>query len=663
MSAKTPEALRAQADALVDFVTADTDVVAVGHALTRRAALNHRAVVVGANRDELLAGLNDLTSPNVVTGSVTEGKLAFLFTGQGSQHIGMGRDLRQNFPVYTEAFDAVCHHFPGLRDIIFGNDNDLLAQTQHAQPAIFALEVALYRLLESWNIHPDYLAGHSIGEITAAHTAGVLNLTDACTLIHARATLMQALPTDGTMIAINATENDIPTTPGVDIAAINGPNAIVLSGDENAVTTLAAKLAEQGHRTKKLNVSHAFHSALMQPMLADFQKVAETLTYQQPTIAAISTVTGKPADHDWTNPEYWVNQIRNTVRYHDTITTLNNHNTTTYLEIGPDANLTAITDGAIPTMKRKSDELRMLARAVGALFTRGVPMDRQALSGGSAVRVPLPGYAFQRERFWLPAATPAADVTAAGMDRADHPLLGAITVLPGSGGVLATGQVSLATHPWLVDHTVAGAVLVPGTALVDMVLRVGAEAGSPTLAELALETPLVVPGSGAVRVQVTVADEDDHGRRAVAVYSRTADAEWTRHASGVLEAVPVEPADLGEWAPATPSRSPSTVSTSGWTSSRSGRVSVAWKGSGPGATTCSPRWSCPRRWRPRPPVSRCTRACSTPRCTPRCSCLAARRTAVPGCRSCGTRWQCTPPARRHCGPGSARWTATASRWR
>ncbi|EWM18657.1 erythronolide synthase [Kutzneria sp. 744] len=297
LSAKTPQALADQARRLADHVTDNPELhpTDIATALTRRTQWQHRAVAIGSTREELLAALK-----TPITGSVTEGKLAFLFTGQGSQHIGMGHDLYQNFPVYTEAFDAVCAHFPGLRDIIFGNDNSLLAQTQHAQPAIFALEVALYRLLESWNIRPDYLAGHSIGEITAAHIANVLNLRDACTLIAARATLMQALPTGGTMIAINATENDIPTTPGVDIAAINGPNAIVLSGEETAVTTLAAQLADKGHRTKKLNVSHAFHSTLMEPMLNDFRKVAETLTYQQPTIAAISTVTGKPVTNDWT---------------------------------------------------------------------------------------------------------------------------------------------------------------------------------------------------------------------------------------------------------------------------------------------------------------------------------------------------------------------------
>ncbi|EWM18654.1 LOW QUALITY PROTEIN: erythronolide synthase, partial [Kutzneria sp. 744] len=476
LSAKTPQALADQARRLADHVTDNPELhpTDIASALTKRTQWQHHAVVVGTNRDELLTGLNDLTSPNVVTGSVTEGKLAFLFTGQGSQHIGMGHGLYQNFPVYTEAFDAVCAHFPGLRDIIFGNDNSLLAQTQHAQPAIFALEVALYRLLESWNIRPDYLAGHSIGEITAAHIANVLNLRDACTLIAARATLMQALPTGGTMIAINATENDIPTTPGVDIAAINGPNAIVLSGEETAVTTLAAQLADKGHRTKKLNVSHAFHSTLMEPMLNDFRKVAETLTYQQPTIAAISTVTGKPVTNDWTNPEYWINQIRNTVRYHDTITTLNNHNTTTYLEIGPDANLTTITEDAIPTLRRNQPHTTTLTTALAHLHTTGHHINWTTLLPHTH-HTPLPTYPFQHHHYWLADNGFAGDVAAIGLDDAGHPLLGAVVRTPDSDDVVLTGTLATRTQPWLAEHTIGAATVVPGAALVELAIRAGDE--------------------------------------------------------------------------------------------------------------------------------------------------------------------------------------------
>jgi acyl transferase domain-containing protein/short-subunit dehydrogenase/acyl carrier protein len=509
-------------DAQVERVRAlDGRRVDIGFSLaTTRAAFEHRAAIIG---------------DDVVTGTATEGKLAFLFTGQGAQRAGTGRELYENFPVFTAAFDAIADE--GLRTVVF--DGDGLDRTEFTQPALFAVEVALFRLFESWGVRPDFLAGHSIGEIAAAHVAGVLSLEDALTLITARGRLMQALPEGGAMVALQATEDEVTPflTRNVSIAAVNGPDSVVVSGAEDEVTAVVAWFPNR--KSKRLTVSHAFHSPLMEPMLEEFRAVAESLTYHEPRIPM--------AAGDVTDPGYWVAHVREAVRFHGAVETLREHGVTTFLELGPDAVLTAMVDdpGAIPALRKDRGDTTAVLTAAGRLFVRGKSPDwEKFFAGHDARRVDLPTYAFQRDRYW-PRPAAEADVTASG-----HPLLGAELELADSDGVLLTGRISLRTHPWLADHAVADTVLLPGTALVELAVRAGEQVGCDLLKELTLAEPVVLPAAAALRVQVAVGGPDETGRRSVQIHSRGEDEPWTRHATGSLAPAAPEPAfDLSVWPP------------------------------------------------------------------------------------------------------------------
>ncbi|MEV4826362.1 type I polyketide synthase [Micromonospora sp. NPDC049274] len=542
VSGKTPEALQAQAARLIAWLGDGdgVDVAAAGRALaTGRAHLDHRALVVCADTAELVAGLRVVT-----TGSAPAtrpvGRMAFLFAGQGSQRLGMGRELAAEFPVFADALDEVLQRLD-VREVMWGSSEEELRETGNAQPALFAFEVALYRLLTSLGVEPDVLVGHSIGEIAAAHVAGVFSLDDACALVDARARLMQALPAGGAMLAVAAPEADV--VPLLDdrvgIAAVNGPSAVVVSGAEDSVARIEAALV--GVRKRRLRVSHAFHSPLMEPMLDEFRQVAEGLTYRQPSIAL--AISGDPTD-----PGYWVEHVRQAVRFADNVAAAG---ADIAVEIGPDGVLSGLTE-AIPTARKDRDEVRVFLEALGRLHADGrtVRWDR-CFTGVAARPVPLPTYAFQRQRYWLDAPAPAGDVTGAGLEVVDHPLLSAVMPAPDSDAVTLTGRLSVAAAPWLADHVVDGAVVVPGAALVEMAIRAADEAGAAAVEELTLLAPLVLPADGSARVQVTVAAPDETGRRRVAVHSRAGNGPWTVHAAGILaDDSPAPEFDLGPWPPA-----------------------------------------------------------------------------------------------------------------
>jgi acyl transferase domain-containing protein/thioesterase domain-containing protein len=426
LSARTPEALRALAARLLAHPKPHS-APEIGHALAAtRTSFRHRAAVIG-DRTELLAGLESLAAgqlpANAVRGTATRpGRTAFLFTGQGSQHPGMGTALE--FPVFTDAFTEVCaeldrHLDRPLRDAMSGPE---IHQTGYAQPALFALEVALYHLVSAFGVRPDHLLGHSLGELTAAHVAGVLSLRDACALVAARGRLMQALPAGGAMAAIQASEAEITPTlgPAVSLAAINGPASVVISGPAEDVLRAARLWSSQGRRTKQLQVSHAFHSALMDPIVAEFTAVAESLTYHPPTVPIISNLTGEPAD--LATPTYWTRQLRAPVRFLDGIRTLERAGTTTFLELGPTATLTAIGRQCLPdnpTLVPVTAEPRSFLRAMATLHVSGVDIHWAPILATSR-HVPLPTYPFQRKRFWaseeLPSDAPEPAPTTGPLD-------------------------------------------------------------------------------------------------------------------------------------------------------------------------------------------------------------------------------------------------------
>ncbi|MEW9521744.1 SDR family NAD(P)-dependent oxidoreductase [Streptomyces tubercidicus] len=578
LSARSEPALRAQADQLLTHVralpaTIDTVDIAASLATTRT-PFEERAVVLGENREELLERLARFAQGDdtaAVRGTAGRGKTAFLFAGQGAQRLGMGRDLHKAFPVFADTFDEICSHLDPelpqpLAETVFGQDAAALDRTGFTQPALFAFEVALFRLVESWGLTPDFLLGHSIGELAAAHAAGVLSLPDACRLVAARGRLMQALPAGGAMFSLRAAEAEVlpllaDAADRLSIAAVNGPRTTVVAGDEDALARLVRRFEQQGGKAKRLRVSHAFHSPLMAPMLAEFRELATELTFHQPRIPVISNVTGEPAT-DLGTADYWVRHVREAVRFADGIRALEQRGVTRFLEIGPDTTLTALAQGCldvdtgpllVPAVRKDRPETHSVLTALSALHSRGASPDWDRLFP-DADRVDLPTYAFQRGRYWL--AAPEATTT---HRTGEHPLLPTAITLADGSAVVSTGRLTPSAHPWLADRAADGCVQLPASAYLDLALHLGAVAGCEHLAELTVDAPLVLPEQSAVDLQVVLSDagEDPDGRWTLTVHSRPADrpddeTPWTRHAHGVLTRQPPQRPDhdLRVWPPA-----------------------------------------------------------------------------------------------------------------
>ncbi|WP_462184113.1 type I polyketide synthase, partial [Frankia sp. AgKG'84/4] len=607
LSARGAPALAGQAGRLAAYLRGhDTALADLADALlTRRVRMPDRAVVLATSTAEARTGLAALArsepAPNVVAGlGGRPGTVVFVFPGQGSQRPGMGRELRRRFQVYADAFDETCALLderlgaaagPGVRTVVLAPDGTeharRLDRTVYTQAGLFAVEVALARLLESWGIRAGLMIGHSIGEITAAHLAGVLSLPDAAAVVAARGRLMESLPAGGVMVAMGAGPDAVAEFlgDGVDLAAVNGPDAVVLSGDEAAVLAVAATMRERGVRTRRLPVSHAFHSARMGPVLAEFGAVLRQVRWNPPAVPVISNLTGEIAGDELATPSYWADHVRRTVRFADGVRAAITAGAGVFLEVGPGAALSGLTAAAgrpgVSLMRDGRPEIQTALAAAAELFTRGVEVTWAAAlpAGSTGAGIELPTYAFDHQHYWLPATVPA-EPAVLGQSSADHPLLGAVVDLPRDRGVALTSRLSLRTHPWLADHAIGGVVLVPGTGLAELAIRAGDEAGCGVLRELVIESPLVVPRKGGVRVHVALgglsldglagdglagdglagdglAGDGSPAGRTVEIWSAPDESTgWTRHASGTLMATetpdpqPEPDPDLAAWPPA-----------------------------------------------------------------------------------------------------------------
>ncbi|WP_194962854.1 type I polyketide synthase [Streptomyces sp. NRRL B-1677] len=609
LSGADPQALRAQARRTASLLRQRPRLRPLDVAFslaTTRAALAHRAAVPAGDRAALLSALDALGEadrPGSGEEPASPGRLALLFTGQGAQRPGMGRGLHGAFPAFAAAFDALCERFDAeeegeagcargfgrpLRAVLWAEEGSgdaaLLERPDFAQAGLFAFEVALFRLLESWGVRPDVLAGHSVGEVAAAHAAGVLREEDAVTLVAARGRLMRGLPWNGAMVAVNASEKEAVEAveslaasggPGerVAVAAVNGPRSVVLSGEEAAVLAVAARFAARGRRTTRLRTGHAFHSPLVDPMLAEFGRVAARFAYRPPRIPVMSALTGRPAaGDDLRSAAYWVRHARGTVRFGDVVRRLvDEERVTAFAEVGPGAQLTAAAAGAFAgegrmftaVVRSGAREPVEVLTALGRLHVHGLPVDWQGVYAGSgARRVELPTYPFQRRRYWLSGpGTPSP--TAGGAH--GHPLLTQVTTLPGTERLLCTGLLSTAVQPWLRDHVVAGQTLVPASVFAEMALQAGDACGLEALEDFVQLSPLPMSlhggdggGSGRVQVQVSVGEPDGSGRRAAEVHSRAEEAgalgAWTHHATGRLGPAAGSPGEqrgnaAGTWPP------------------------------------------------------------------------------------------------------------------
>ncbi|MFI0816672.1 type I polyketide synthase [Streptomyces sp. NPDC021098] len=560
LAARTPAALRAQAARLRDHLAAHpgTDLADLGYALaTTRTAFPLRAVLLGDGHhpDELVRGLDALAqgaqSAGLVRGRAAGGGLALLFSGQGSQRPGMGRELYAAHPVFADVLDEVCdtlapHLELPLCDVMFAEPGTphaaLLDRTSYTQPALFAIEVALYRLVASWGLKPDHLMGHSVGEIAAAHVAGALSLPDACALVAARGRLMQTITADGAMAAWQATVSEATELLAgredrIGIAAVNGPSSVVVSGDRDSVRDITAVWRERGRKARLLKVSHAFHSPHMDPMLDELRSVAADLTVTAPAIPVVSTVTGRVATAEQlASPDHWARHARDTVRFASGIHTLDATGVTTYLELGPDAQLTAMAreclaerpaadEGldrprplAVAALRRDRPEVRTFATAMAEAHVRGAALDWERAFGGPRSRVvSLPTYAFQRQRYWPGAeSSPAATDTVAATDTtADAaPLTGRLAELTGEERDRALLEVVRGTAAVVLGHPGPGAIDpalsfkelgFDSLAATELSERLSEATGLPLLATLTFDhpTPLAVATHLGTRVDHT----------------------------------------------------------------------------------------------------------------------------------------------------------------
>ncbi|OCB26301.1 polyketide synthase [Mycobacterium malmoense] len=581
LSARSADALANQASRLLARVDGDPELRVVDVAwslVSTRSLFEHRAVLVGADRERLLTGLAEVAAGAPGAGAVVGrarpvGKTVFVFPGQGSQWIGMGAELLDSSAVFAEHLQrcekALAEHVEwSLVDVIRGAPGAPgLDRVDVVQPALWAVMVSLAELWRSVGVVPDAVIGHSQGEIAAAYVAGALSLEDAARVVALRSRLLVGLSGAGGMVSLacglaRAEELIAPWGDRLNVAAVNGVSAVVVSGEVAALDELIAGCEGAGVRARRIDVDYASHSAHVDAIREALAGALAGIAPRSSPVALFSTVTGELLDTAGLDAEYWYRSIRQTVQFERAVRNACGAGYGVFVECSPHPVLLAaveetVTDCGgdavvVPSLGRDDGSLQRFWLSAGQAHVAGLPVDwRAAIAGLGGRRVDLPTYGFARQRFWLPGgSTGSGDVATLGLAGARHALLGAVVARPDSGGVVLTGRLSTAAQPWLADHAVAGTVLFPGAGFVELAIRAGDEVGCGALEELTLSAPLVLPAADGVRVQVVVGAAAESGQREVSVYSAGAQSDWALHARGVLRAAPVPPAaDLSVWPP------------------------------------------------------------------------------------------------------------------
>nr|WP_218952153.1 type I polyketide synthase [Amycolatopsis anabasis] len=575
VSARTEPALRAQAERLRTWLATEPGPSPADVAFslaTTRAAHEHRAVIVGGDRDELVGGLTALArgeaDPGLVRGTATgDGRgVVFVFPGQGAQWAGMAVELLDCSPGFTERLGECAAALASyvdwsLLDVLRGvGGAPDLGRVDVVQPVLWAVMVSLAELWRSWGVDPVAVVGHSQGEIAAACVSGALSIADGAKVVALRSQALAALSGTGGMASVAASPTEVtewlaPWGERLSLAAVNGPASTVVSGERAALDEFLASCREREVRVREVDVDYASHSPQVEAIRAD---LAQALAGIRPGPAAVpmySTLTGDLIEGPELDARYWYDNLRGQVRFAPAIQALADAGHHAFVEVSPHPVLipgiedllteAGVAGTVVGTLRRDHSDRQRFLSAAAELHVHGVRVNWSAVfDGRGAARVELPTYAFQHRRFWLGGTGgDAGDVTAAGLRAAGHPLLGAAVPLAGANGVVLTGRLSVRTHPWLADHAVGDTVLLPGTALVELAIRAGDQVDCPVLDELTLQAPLVLPAKGAIQLQVVVGEPEESGRQ-VEIHSRPDDAEdhpWTRHATGLLGDRPAEP--------------------------------------------------------------------------------------------------------------------------
>nr|WP_051791384.1 type I polyketide synthase [Amycolatopsis jejuensis] len=578
LSGKTTEALHAQAERLRSAVDGQAAADIGLSLVTTRSVFDRRAVVLGESRDELTAGLAELAAdaPDAVTGLAdTGGRTVFVFPGQGSQWAGMGVRLAAESPEFAgrlaECAAALAPYVEwSLLDVLRGADGaPSLDRADVVQPASWAVMVSLAVLWQHHGVVPDAIVGHSQGEIAAAVVSGALSISDGARVVALRSkAISRALAGRGGMVSVALPPAEVEKRLGgraLSVAAVNGPKSVVVSGEPEALDALLAELTADDVRARRIAVDFASHSAQVEQLEGELRSELAALEPRDSEIPFFSPVTGEWLDTTGLDAGYWYRNLREPVGFGPAVRALLDQGYRAFVEVSPHPVLTGdihatVDEGGGPavvagTLRRDAGDLRRFLTSLAGVFVRGVDVSwASVFAGTNASRVDLPPYAFQRARYWPRSAPPRADAAGLGLHSADHPLLGSAVSLAGSDGLLLTGRLSTATHPWLADHEVGGVVLFPGTGFLELAIRAGDQAGCGRVDELTLSVPLLLPADEAIAVQVRAGEPDDTGCREVQIFARPADAppeqEWTCHATGVLS--PGEPAAdfaAGAWPP------------------------------------------------------------------------------------------------------------------